>query len=145
MSKHLDAYQFPAACSRCNAQCATKDWELAASTPEGPLLVKVPLGETCEKKLRTQVILRLGLINLGIYVLIYLLSLAGMLDSWYLNIVVGLLFSAASLTYLSNLRHSIGSKEIGVLNPTAAEPVVTFHNPDYQQQFTALNPTPTEQ
>lgn len=145
MSKHLDAYQFPTACSRCNAHCATKDWELAASTPEGTLLVKVPLGETCAKKLRTQVILRLVLINLGIYALIYLLSLAGMLDSWYLNIVVGLLFSAASLTYIANLRHSIGSKEIGVLNATAAEPVVTFHNPDYQQQFTALNPTPTEQ
>ena len=141
MRNQIDAYQFPTACSRCNAQCATKDWELAASTPEGTLLIKVPLGEACAKKLRTQVILRLVQINLGIYALIYLLSLAGMLDSWYLNIAVALLFTAASLTSIANLRHSIGSKEIGVLNPTAAKPVVTFHNPDYQQQFTTLNPT----
>ena len=145
MQINSDHFIFPAECSRCNSQCATKNWELSASTAEGTLTLKVPIGEACERRLHFQVVIRLILINLGVYLCIQLFSWLGLIDSWYLSLALGLMFSIASLTYLSSLRHKVGSKEIGVLSTVSAgietpQPVVIFHSPAYQQKFASLNP-----
>ncbi len=145
MDINSDHFIFPAECSRCNAPCATKNWELSTSTSQGTLTLKVPIGEACERKLHFQVAIRLVLINLGVYLGIQLLSWLGLIDSWYLSLALGLMFSAASLTYLSSLRHKVGSKEIGMLSTVSAgienpQPVLMFHSPAYQQKFASLNP-----
>ena len=153
MNNALTNYTFPTECSRCNAQTATQNWELSTSTADGTLKFKVPIGAACARELQRKVIIRIVLINLGIYLVIGLLSIADPFASIYLNFGAGFLLSAFSLTYLSSLRHSVGSKEIGVLSShpdgahseqetNAPRLSVKFHNPDYQQKFASLNPEP---